>query len=62
MKLTDSKIKIDIETAGVKKCKKCEEEYNQIKSKYPGHFKEAEKNYKKEKGEINEYSNILLRS
>lgn len=27
MKLTDSKIKIDIETAGVKKCKKCEEEY-----------------------------------
>ena len=27
MKLTDSKIKIGIETAGVKKCKKCEEEY-----------------------------------
>ena len=27
MKLTDAKIQIDLETAGVKKCKKCEEEY-----------------------------------
>ena len=27
MKLTDSKIQIDIATAGIKKCKKCDEEY-----------------------------------
>lgn len=27
MKLTDSKIQIDIATAGIKKCKKCNEEY-----------------------------------
>ena len=27
MKLTDVKIQIDLETSGVKKCKKCEEEY-----------------------------------
>ena len=40
MKLTDSKIQIDLELAGVKKCKKCDEEYPATL----GYFYQAKRN------------------